>query len=119
MKTRGGDLEEISFKVVSASTGELYTVQFFRDGTQVTAFCTCPSGENGGVCKHRLLILEGNDVNVEENANLVSVVASWLPSSNLSAVLDEVATAENNVKRAKKELSAVKKMLARAMNGGR
>lgn len=111
-------MEEIDFPVMSESTGGLYVVRFFREGSRINAICSCPSGENGGVCKHRLAILSGNNKNVVKNAKRVCEVAAWLPGSNLSALFEEIANAEADVEKAKKHLSLTKKKLAKAMNGG-
>jgi hypothetical protein len=108
-------MEEILF-LVQGSAEIPYKVAFRRSGKNLTAYCTCPAGENGQYCKHRFRILDGvDDGIVSNNKNDVLIVKSWLPGSDVEAVLMEVAEKEKALEKAKKDLSITKKKLARAM----
>ena len=50
--------ELVSF-LVQGSAPEPYHVLFRRNGANLSAYCTCPAGENGMHCKHRIRILQG------------------------------------------------------------
>ena len=67
-------------------------------------------------CKHRLNILKG-DVKgiVSQNEEDVKEVVSWLPGSDVEAVLNELDAAETEYKNANAKFKAVKKSLARAL----
>ena len=107
--------QQVQFEV-QGSAAEPYLVRFIKSGDNLSAYCTCPAGQNGMYCKHRFLILEGETKNiVSGNGDKVELVSSWLPGSDVEAAMQNVKIMEANVERAKKELSAAKKALATAM----
>ncbi len=105
-------MDRIEF-LVQGSASEPYKVTFQHTGTNLTAYCTCPAGENGQYCKHRFRILNGETTGiVSKNVREVSLVASWLPGSDVELAIREVSSAEKEVEKATKVLSAAKKKLA-------
>lgn len=110
-------MEKINFQV-QGSADAPYEVTFERDGNRIVAFCTCPAGENGTYCKHRLSILDGVISGiVSDNIKQVASIASWLPGSNLSAHMNDLSEAERVLEQAKTSVSKAKKRLAAAMMG--
>lgn len=107
-------MEEICF-LVQGSAEEPYKVTFRKKGNNLSAYCTCPAGENGQHCKHRINILCGiTDGIVSENEAKVKIVTLWLPGTDVEVALNAVIDAEKKYERAKQGLSAAKKRLARA-----
>ncbi|HUX79030.1 MAG TPA: SWIM zinc finger family protein [Alphaproteobacteria bacterium] len=107
-------MEESCF-IVQGSAEEPYRVTFRKKGNNLSAYCTCPAGDNGQYCKHRINILCGiRQGIVSDNEANVQVVMSWLPGTDLEAALLSVLDAEKQCEKAKIELSAAKKRLARA-----
>jgi len=107
-------MEEIGF-IVQGSAEEPYRVTFRKKGNNLSAYCTCPAGDNGQYCKHQINILCGITQGiVSDNEANVQVVMSWLPGTDLEAALLSVLDAEKQCEKAKTELSAAKKRLARA-----
>jgi hypothetical protein len=105
---------EICF-LVQGSAAEPYRVTFRKNGNNLSAYCTCPAGENGQYCKHRVNILRGITSGiVSGNEAKVQVVALWLPGTDVEVALNAVIDGEKKYERAKLELSAAKKRLARA-----
>ena len=52
-------MERIDF-LVQGSAFHPYEVKFLkRSEKNLSAYCTCPAGDNGQYCKHRFSILEG------------------------------------------------------------
>jgi uncharacterized Zn finger protein len=101
--------------LVKGSASEPYKVTFEKDGSNLSAYCTCPAGQNAQYCKHRFAILEGNaDAVVSENVADVKKVVGWLQGTDVERALQEVALAEKELARAKNKLSEVKKRLAAA-----
>jgi uncharacterized Zn finger protein len=110
-------MDEIHF-LVQGSADEPYKVLFRKSGNNLIALCTCPAGTVGQYCKHRLGILKGLTNNiVSENEEYVKVVESWLHGSNIEKVLNQLKEAENSLESAKKNVSLLKKKLARSMLG--
>ncbi len=110
-------MEAIEF-LVQGSASKPYDVTFARENGEVTAFCSCPAGEKGTYCKHRLSLLSGiaKDV-IGGNAERVSDVLSWLPGSKLAACLADLKAAEEAVESAKQAEAQAKERLAVVMTG--
>ncbi len=107
---------EVVFSV-QGSAPEPYQVRFIkRSSTKLNAYCTCPAGQKGMHCKHRIRILAGydNDI-VSGNIGDVPRVAKWVVGTDLEAALDYVVTVEDQFKGLKKQLAAAKKAMAREM----
>lgn len=108
-------MEEITF-LVQGSAPAPYTVQFRKNGSNLTALCTCPAGSVGQYCKHRISILDGNaDGIVSENKNSVRKVEEWLRGTDVEIALSNVRAAEERMDNAKRELATFKKALAKAL----
>ncbi|MGH8790536.1 MAG: SWIM zinc finger family protein [Cupriavidus necator] len=110
-------IERIEF-LVQGSAESPYKLIFERQGSRIIAQCSCPAGENGSCCKHRLSILGGVDAGiVSENREEVALIASWLPGSDLAESMIELAEAERFLEEAKKSVTKAKKKLATRMIG--
>ena len=100
---------------VQGSAKEPYKVTFRKNDNNLSAFCTCPAGDNGQYCKHRFNILGGiTDDIVSGNELGVEVVSSWLTGTDVETALNDVMDAEEQFEIAKLKLSATKKQLAKA-----
>lgn len=107
-------METVIF-LVQGSAAEPYKVTFKIDGSNLSAYCSCPAGENGMYCKHRFGILSGEaDGIVSGNEKDVSMIESWLPGSDVEKAMREVALAEHRLEEAKKAVTSAKKILAAA-----
>jgi hypothetical protein len=108
-------METIIFKV-QGSAPEPYTTTFKRSGNNLTAHCSCPAGEIGQYCKHRLNILNGIiDGIVSSNVPEVQTVMLWLKGTDVEQALKQVCEAEGKLEEAKRQLNGLKKKLARAL----
>jgi uncharacterized Zn finger protein len=109
-------MEKMQF-LVQGSAVKPYKVTFQRDSNNLSAYCSCPAGENGQYCKHRVNILSGiKDGIVSNNKPDVEVVASWLPGSDVEKALHVLKRAEEQFETAKQELSSAKKRFARTLH---
>ncbi len=109
-------MEELIFSV-KGSSPEPYEVTFIKDGSSLTALCTCPAGQFGSYCKHRIAILDGKSDSISSgNADQAPTVTEWLVGTDVEAALSELRAAEKTTECAKEDLAALKKKLARAMN---
>lgn len=107
---------ELKTFLVQGSAPEPYKVTFRKNGTNLSAYCTCPAGENGQHCKHRLGILSGSTKSiVSKNTSDVEVVCDWLPGSDIEEAWLEHTRLESELIKVKRNLSEAKKALARAM----
>ncbi|MGC8775541.1 MAG: hypothetical protein ACP5R6_09830, partial [Chlorobaculum sp.] len=80
-------------------------------------YCSCSAGENGQYCKHRFNILEGITKGIVSDNLLddVKIVQSWLSGTDVEAAIIKMRELESEAERIKKELSAAKKEVAKAM----
>ncbi len=109
-------MEEMIFHV-RGSSSDAYEITFIKDGASLTALCTCPAGQFGNLCKHRVAILDGkSDAISSSNADQVPTVTEWLVGTDVEAALSELREAEKITAYPKDELAILKKRLARAMN---
>jgi uncharacterized Zn finger protein len=109
-------MEQLVF-LVKGSSSEPYELTFIKDGDSLTALCTCPAGQFGNLCKHRVSILDGQTKSISsDNANQVSTVTGWLAGTDVEAALLELRKAEKSSETTKDDLAALKRKLSRAMN---
>jgi uncharacterized Zn finger protein len=108
-------METINFSV-QGSAETPYEVSFIFDELKLNAFCTCPAGNSGTACKHRLSILAGMKAGiVSTNIDKISNVVTWLRGSEIEKAIAPLAEAEANFDAAKKQVSNVKKKLSASM----
>jgi uncharacterized Zn finger protein len=87
-----------------------------RDAKNLSAYCTCPAGESGMHCKHRVRILRGLlEGIVSKNTADVTTVAGWLSGSDVETALRTIDDLEKEADRIKKALSAAKKALSQCL----
>jgi uncharacterized Zn finger protein len=117
-KQQGGVMERLCF-LVQGSEPEPYEVTFQRrDGSQITAICTCQAGQSGLYCKHRINLMDGVLTGITSgNESDLGMLVAWLPGSNLAGCLAEIDNAEKQRQMADGLLKKAKKKLADAMYG--
>jgi uncharacterized Zn finger protein len=109
-------MEQLVF-LVKGSSSEPYELTFIKDGDSLTALCTCPAGQFGNLCKHRVSILDGQTKSISsDNSSQVSTVTAWLAGTDVEAALLELRKAEESSETTKDDLAALKRKLSRAMN---
>ena len=89
---RKGELmmETITF-MVQGSAAEPYRVTFKKNDSNLSAYCTCPAGENGMYCKHRFRILSGETKGiVSGNENAVASAVTWLSGTDVEQAIREL-----------------------------
>ncbi len=106
--------KELSFQVEGT---EIYDVDFIREGDVLTAFCSCPAGENGSYCKHRVNLLHGDDDAIVEGEDQLDDLAEMLKGSNLETALKDFDDAVAAVERAQRAKRSATKRLSRLMFG--
>ena len=109
-------MQELVF-LVKGSSSDTYEITFIKDGDSLTALCTCPAGQFGNVCKHRVGILDGKFGSItSDNADQAPTVTEWLVGTDVEAALSALREAEKFNECSKDDLAMLKKTLARAMN---
>ena len=109
-------MEQLTIQV-KGSSSDPYELTFIKDGDSLTALCTCPAGNFGGSCKHRVAIFDNDAAAVVDgDEGKVSVVVEWLTGTDVEAALQEMRDVIAAPDATKASLAAAKKKLARAMN---
>ena len=111
--------QEISFAIVSKSSGETYMLAATKTSTGLRFSCSCRAGEMGQSCKHRLSILAGDvsAVPADAHGNAAKLV-EWMKGSELEAALRSLADLESAQEAIKRKVAGQKKMVARLLMGG-
>ena len=112
--------EHLSF-MVQGSAMDPYQVDFYKDGNNLTAYCTCKAGQKRQYCKHRFNILHGLTKGiVSDNLADVQTVKGWLPGSDLERAMQEYECVEaecnKEIAKLRKKISAAKKEVAKIMH---
>ncbi len=101
---------------VKGSADDPYRVVIEKNGDDLNAFCTCPAGENGQACKHRLRILSGNDEGVVGgDVNRIATVVDWVAGTDVEMCLKSLIEAEDAYEVAKAQLSLAKRNFAASL----
>jgi uncharacterized Zn finger protein len=110
-------MAQIVFQV-QGTASEPYTVTFSKIDGGLSASCSCPAGQMGQHCKHRVSLLNGDAAGViNSDPAGVETIKSWLVGSPLETALHAVLAADKTLERAKKELLRAKKHLGKTMAG--
>lgn len=109
-------MTEIQFEVQGSAQDPYQVVFVRRSERNLSAYCSCPAGENGQYCKHRMNLLGGvTEGLVSGNEDDVKVVQSWLAGTDLEAAIQKMQSLQQEADRIKNALSAAKKDVAKAM----
>lgn len=109
-------MEQLIFQV-KGSSSNTYELTFIKDGDSLTALCTCPAGQFGGLCKHRVAIIDGKSKSViSDNADQVTKIIEWAVGTDVATALAELRAGEKNKDLSKNDIKVLKKKVARAMN---
>ena len=109
-------MEQLTIQV-KGSSPDPYELTFIKDGASLTALCTCPAGNFGGSCKHRVAILDNDSgAVVDGDTEKVAIVVEWLVGTDVEAALREMREASTAPNATKESLATARKKLAKAMN---
>jgi uncharacterized Zn finger protein len=102
--------------LVKSSSGNPYTVRFYLEENEISAYCSCPAGDNRKLCKHVMRIINGDDsILYDNNQKKVFIKIGYHLQRTtipfLSAELNEteilLENAQKNAKKAKEALEKV------------
>ena len=109
--------DPLVFTVRSSSSDELYKLEAYRTATGVRFACTCPAGENGQHCKHRVAMLLGDAASVVEGTEQIAALTEMVAGSPIVAALAKVGEAEKSLAVTQRALKTAKAGLAKALMG--
>lgn len=98
--------------LVNGSTGNEYEVIFYKTDKSLAATCTCPAGEKGTYCKHRLEILKGDTSGIKTpNKSDIAIVLNWYKKSPLEEKVNLISQLEDEQQTLSSQSSKEKKAL--------
>lgn len=107
----------LRFEAISSSTGEVYFIELSRDGDNLTCTCSCPAGQNGTHCKHRLGVLRGDASTVSAgDTDKMHLISDMLAGTDVAVALDRMHGLEAQKVEIDRQLKAAKKALARTLD---
>lgn len=102
---------------VQGSQPHPYSLSARREGDGFIFTCSCPAGEVGQICKHRLSLLAGDTrAVVEPVAGDLEALANMWAGSAAESALAQIHETEREIDLLKKRLTSEKKKLARLFN---
>lgn len=103
---------------IEGSTGTPYAVSFSREGSNLKTSCTCPAGDKGIHCKHRLALFAGDLARVrgDTRSDLAQQIAAMLHGTEVETTLRALVAAESEARTAAENLKRAKKNLDRVMH---
>jgi uncharacterized Zn finger protein len=113
-RNKAESMREMRFEV-QGSAPEPYEVIFVkRSDKNLSAYCSCPAGENGQYCKHRFNILAGIAKGiVSHNEDDVKTIQSWLPGTDVEAAIAKMRELETEAEKLRRHYLQQRKMLQR------
>jgi hypothetical protein len=102
--------------IAKSSSGNPYTVRFYLEENRISAYCSCPAGENHMLCKHIMQIINNEDT-ILFNSNqkhLMAEINSHLQYTDIPDIISNLRqneilleTTQKDIKKAKKALEKV------------
>ncbi len=97
--------------LAKSSSGGSYTVRFYLEENEISAFCSCPAGDNRKLCKHVMRLITGDDsILYDSNQKKILIKScSHLQSTVVPLLLSELNKSEIMLENAKKNAKKAKK----------
>lgn len=103
--------------LAKSSLGNPYTVRFYLEENEISAFCSCPAGDNRKLCKHVKRIIAGDDsILFDSNQkNIFLKIGSHLERTTIPILLSKLSESEIVLENAQKNFKKAKKALEMAV----
>lgn len=103
--------------LAKSSSGNPHTVRFYLEENEISAFCSCPAGDNRKLCKHVKRIIAGDDsILFDSNQkNIFLKISSHLERTSIPILLSELNESEILLEKAQKNVKKAKKALEKAV----
>lgn len=110
----------ISLRAASSDGLSEYIVTFDRREDQKSLACTCPAGEIGRTCRHRLAFLRGDEKMLFDGSQRTELrrALDWVRASPFATLLRELDDAERAQADAKRAITKIRRQIESAMKQG-
>jgi hypothetical protein len=104
--------------VRSSSSDEVYFLKAYETHAGVRFTCSCPAGENGQHCTHRIALANGDTSRlVQPNDVAVKALITMLSTTSIPQTVKRIVELEQIAASIKKEISDEKKKLSILFHG--
>ena len=102
---------------VKSSSGDPYTVKFYLDENEISAFCSCSAGVYRMLCKHIMHLISDDDSILYDKSQkkLMKQISSHLQKTTIPSLLCELNESEILLKRAQQKAKKAKKNIEKAI----
>lgn len=107
----------MKFLVKSSSGIGQYTIKVFETSDGISLTCSCPAGENGKMCKHRIAIVEGDDRKVIQSTHAISDMVGILEGTTLAETVRQMRAQEAAISEGQVRLKQIKTRVGKLMLG--
>ncbi|HIJ71637.1 MAG TPA: hypothetical protein HPP87_09785 [Planctomycetes bacterium] len=103
--------------LAKSSSGGSYTVRFYLEENKISAFYSCPAGDNRKLCKHVMRIITGDDSILYDShqQKVFAKIISHLKGTNIPSLLSELNKSEILLENAQKNAKKAKKAIEKAI----
>ncbi|HUT30102.1 MAG TPA: SWIM zinc finger family protein [Sedimentisphaerales bacterium] len=100
-----------------SSSGNPYTVRFYLREGSVSAFCSCPAGDNRKLCKHVIRIMNGDDSILFDPRQkpLLARILSYLENTDIPLLVSRLIESQILLENVEKDMKKAKKTLEKAI----
>jgi uncharacterized Zn finger protein len=103
--------------LAKSSSGEPYTVEIYLEENKISAFCSCPAGDNRMLCKHVRKIVAGDDsILYDKNQkNELEAIRNHLSKTEIPLFSSELEKFDSLLEETKRKVERAKKNLENAI----
>ena len=103
--------------LAKGSSGNPYTVRFYLEENEISAFCSCPAGDNRKLCKHVVRIMTGDDSILydSDQKKIFMKIGSHLQRTSVPNLVYELNESEILLENAQRKAKKAKKALEKAV----
>ena len=100
-----------------SSSGNPYTVKFYKDKNKLYAFCSCPAGQNRKLCKHVIQMINGEDSILYDSnqKTFLDELYLYLQGTPIPSLVSELREYEILLRKTQDNIRKIKKALEKVV----
>jgi uncharacterized Zn finger protein len=110
-------MKKVEILAKSSSSDTPYTVEWHLEENKISAFCSCPAGDNRMLCKHvRKIIAGDNSILYDKNQKKeMEAIRHHLKDTEIPLLLSELEKNESVLEEAKRNVEGAKRNLSKVI----
>lgn len=107
------------FTILASDGVRSYVAGFIAEDGLLSVYCSCPAGELGKWCKHKMALMSGDTAKLGNlDSAVINELRTLVGKSIFPQLMDAVQQAEDDALIAKKRVVDAKKRLEKAVRAG-